>query len=468
MANERMETIITSNCRSETTVDPTKPAKPTPDFPLFAHSRGYWAKKVKGKTRYFGPWSDPAGALAKYEWEFAAKADSLVLVAPSLPARPKRQKPAKPDPDFPLYAHSGGQWAKKIKGKMRYFGTWANPEAALAKYLAQRADLLAGRIPRPMSATPSGPTMRKIVNWFLNSKRLRTETGELTQATFGGYYDACKRTILFFGADRPVSDLRPDDFEGLRGAVGKKLNATSLGNFINRVRILFKYAHDQDLIDRPIRYGQSFKRPSAKAIRVERNKKGSRMFEADQLHAMLKEATRPMKAMILLGMNCGFGNNDCATLPIEALDLKRGWLDYPRPKTAVLRWSPLWPETVEALREVLAKRREPAEEYASLVFITKRGLPWSKATSDNPVTKEMVKLLKKLKFNRPGLGFYALRHTFLTIAEGCRDQKAVEFIMGHAPEARDMSAHYREEFAETRLRHVTDHVHKWLFAKNTR
>jgi hypothetical protein len=41
----------------------TKPNKPYPDFPLTAHPAGYWCKKIKGRTHYFGPWSDPEGAL---------------------------------------------------------------------------------------------------------------------------------------------------------------------------------------------------------------------------------------------------------------------------------------------------------------------------------------------------------------------------------------------------------------------
>ena len=42
------------------------PIKPRPDFPLFAHNTGRWAKKIKGKMHYFGPW--PWGALERPGW----------------------------------------------------------------------------------------------------------------------------------------------------------------------------------------------------------------------------------------------------------------------------------------------------------------------------------------------------------------------------------------------------------------
>lgn len=43
-------------------------------------------------------------------------------------------KPSKPYPEFPLFAHTAGQWGKKIEGKIKYFGVWDDPEAALRAY----------------------------------------------------------------------------------------------------------------------------------------------------------------------------------------------------------------------------------------------------------------------------------------------------------------------------------------------
>jgi integrase len=101
------------------------------------------------------------------------------------------------------------------------------------------------------------------------------------------------------------------------------------------------------------------------------------MFEADELRAIidgmlvvgeggpsLVKPDATLRAMILLGINCGFGNADCAGLKLDALDLAGGWIDFPRPKTGIARRCPLWPETVAALRAAAEERRTDFAVYA--------------------------------------------------------------------------------------------------------
>ncbi len=203
--------------------------------------------------------------------------------------------------------------------------------------------------------------------------------------------------------------------------------------------------------------------------------RGRGMFEADELRKILGKAGIPLRAMILLGINCGFGNSDIANLPLKVVNLKGGWVDFPRPKTAISRRCPLWPETIKAIRQAIKQRPTPKDDTAkTLLFVTTFGRRWGQAViedpdakgkrkmwKDDPICKEFSKLLHQLKLNRPGLGFYALRHTFETIAGDSRDQVAVDAIMGHS--RNDMASLYRERIDDSRLQAVVAHVHGWLF-----
>ena len=80
-------------------------------------------------------------------------------------------RPAKPRPDFPLFPHRNGRWAKKVRGKFCYFGKWAEDpkgEAAIQLWADQKDDLLAGRTPR---ASRDGLTVAGSVQSFSNRQR---------------------------------------------------------------------------------------------------------------------------------------------------------------------------------------------------------------------------------------------------------------------------------------------------------
>jgi integrase len=170
--------------------------------------------------------------------------------------------------------------------------------------------------------------------------------------------------------------VRPDDFDKLRAKTAKRWGPVRLGNEIQRVRSIFKFGYDGGFMDKPMRFGPGFKRPSKKVLRLNRARAGKRMFEAEEIRAMLAAAGRQLRAMILLAVNCGFGNNDVASLPITALD-NDGWVNFPRPKTGIDRRAKLWPDTVAAIGEAKATRSKAKDEAdRDLLFLTQRGARW--------------------------------------------------------------------------------------------
>lgn len=385
-------------------------------------------------------------------------------------------RPPKPYPDFPLGAHPGGMWQKKILGKIHYFGRWGRRvkgkmvrlesdgwKEALDIYKAQADDLHAGRTPR-VNKTGDGLTLAELSNRFLTAKQRKLTAGEITQATFRDYRAVTNLLISEFGSQRLVDDLAADDFELLRDHMAKSLGPTRLGNVIGRVKSVFKYGYEAGIIERSMRYGPEFVKPSAAVLRRHKAKNGERMLEADQLRQLLDAAPAPLKAMLMLGVNCGFIAKDCADLPLEALDLAGGWVSFPRPKTGVPRRCALWPETKEAIKAAIDERPEPRHDAAKgLVFLTTRGRPWLSRGIANPITVAVLDLMKGAGVHRKGIGFATLRHVFRTAADGCRDQVAINLIMGHSDAT--MAGIYRERIDDERLIVVSDFVRQWLFSE---
>ena len=165
-----------------------------------------------------------------------------------------------------------------------------------------------------------------------------------------------------------------------------------------------------------------------------------------------------MTAFILLGANTGIGNADIARMEHQHVDLESGWLNYPRGKTEVKRRAKLWPETCDAVREVM----ESPDEI-DLVFLTKPyNNPWSNEESSQcSLSRSFTELTKRLDLYRKGRGFYGLRRGFETVAGESRDQAAVDHVMGH--DNGSMANEYRERISDERLEDVAGVVHKWLF-----
>ncbi|TWU66902.1 Phage integrase family protein [Crateriforma conspicua] len=370
----------------------------------------------------------------------------------------KPQKPAKPYDGFPLTAHASGKWCKKVRGRIHYFGEWSDPDGALQEWLEVRDQLMAGGDRNQENA---GADVGLMVNAFLDAKDDQLQAGDLTQKTFDDYRRACEQLAGFFGKGRLLSSLQVADFQRYRRSFPQSWGSTRINNEIARVSAVLNFAYETELVDKPIRRGPNFKRVSVKRQRLERAAKPKKLYSAEEVHQMLSHADVQLRAMIFLGLNAGYGNADCGRLTVPMIDFRKNWLEGLRTKTAIQRAAWLWPETVSAIKEAIAQRYDHAPpSLQDHVFITKRRQPWyQESGKGDAVSQAFRKVAVKAGCHKPGVGFYALRHTFETVAGDSRDQVAVNYVMGHVDDS--MAAVYREGIDPKRVKAVCQHVRKW-------
>ena len=367
----------------------------------------------------------------------------------------------------PIFPHRSGRWARKVQGgRFAYLGK-VLPDgdyglaSAMERWLREKDFLIAGRLP---PSTADGLTVAGLCNSFLTSKLRAFQAGQIVERTFMDLHGVCDLLVGIFGRERPVASLTVADFDEARGKLPATWGPIRTGAIIAKAKSVFKFGLDSGLLDRPVKTGTVFRPPSNRILRLARAARGERLFRPEELRAVIDAAPLQLKAMVLLGANCGFGPTDIGRLPIAALDLQSQWVTFARPKTGIMRRCPLWHETVAALEAVLKSRREPAVESArGLVFITRTGKAWIDGKGRNSVGHELAKVLRAVGLGDRDLGHYRLRHLLQSVGEEAGDAAAVSHIMGHVAAANDMAAVYRGKISDDRLRRVADHVRQWLF-----
>jgi hypothetical protein len=161
------------------------------------------------------------------------------------------------------------------------------PQAALDKYLKEKDALHAGRKPREDT---DGLTVKELVNRFLASKDAKVKNGELSALMRLDYGTACDCVIEHFGKARLVEDLDPDDFAALRKKLADRWGLHRLSKTIQCIRAVFKYGYDAGLVDRPVRFGPDFAKPSKERMRRYRNEQGPKLFTADEVRRLVGAA----------------------------------------------------------------------------------------------------------------------------------------------------------------------------------
>ncbi len=329
---------------------------------------------------------------------------------------------------FPLTFHPTGQYCKKIKGKIYYFGS--DRKKALQKYLDQATYLHGCKNNLQQKPTGDNMTLKQLCDMYLNYQYSKVQANDLTARHHNDQIDSLNKLMAFLGSGRKIRSISTLDLQNYKRKLQKSYGSVYRLNLnISILKALFHWARKNDILENI---------PNIDAIsrgKIIHQEKFT--FNSEQINKLLSASNVKMRAMIWLGLNCAFGCTDCAELKWSDLDLVNCRVKLPRRKTGIPRDLPLWPETVESLERI--------PRTGKLVFYTSRGNPYiqtflkpdgngnGKYTTLNTITTKFSRLIKKSGLDVPkGTGFYTLRRTAATIAARSGDPFAVQRLLGHA------------------------------------
>jgi integrase len=306
---------------------------------------------------------------------------------------------------FPLTRHPTGQYCKKIRGKMYYFGS--DKQEALQRYIDQAA-YLHGRNHNYQKPVNDSMTLKQLSDMFLKYQFAKVKANAITAQHYNDQVSSLNKLMAFLGQGRRIKEISTLDLQNYKRKLEKQYTASNhrLNLHISNLKTLFHWATKNDILKQI---------PNIDAVsRSKIVNKQRRIFTQEEITKLLAAADTNMKAMIWLGLNCGFGCTDCSELQWKYLDLANGRVIFPRGKTGVPRNLLLWPETIEAIKAIPKKGK--------LVFYTARGNPFVrnvlKIDADgnenylpiNSITTKFSRLIKRVGLDVPkGTSFYTLR-----------------------------------------------------------
>jgi integrase len=265
---------------------------------------------------------------------------------------------------------------------------------------------------------------------YLKYQYSKLQANDLTASHHNEQIGSLNKLMAFLGQNIDINNISTLDLQNYKRRIQKShVSVCRLNLHISIMKALFHWARKNDVLENI---------PNIDAISRGKIVHHERFtFDTERINKLLSCADVKMRAMIWLGLNCGFGCTDCSELKWTDLDLVNARVKLPRRKTGILRDLPLWPETVESLEKIL--------RTGKLVFYTSRGNPYiqtllksdgngnGKYTTLNTITTKFSRLIKKLGLGLPkGTGFYTLRRTAATVAARSGDPFAVQKLLGHA------------------------------------
>ncbi len=185
-------------------------------------------------------------------------------------------------------------------------------------------------------------TLKELCDLYLEYQRSRVLTGNLIPRHHNDQMSSLNKLMSFLGKGRRIKSISTLDLQNYKRKLQDAYGSAHRVNLhIGAMKAMFHWARKNDIL-------QSI--PNIDAV-----SKGKIVhqemytFSSEQIKKLLSVSDLKMRAMIWLGLNCGFGCTDCALLKWKDLDFENGRVELARNKTGVSRNLPLWPENFSVM-----------------------------------------------------------------------------------------------------------------------
>ena len=321
-------------------------------------------------------------------------------------------------------------------------------EIAVAVEEVENRHLRIGNVSRidiPSNNGTLHEAMRAYIAW-IKQEYYRTELGRITGngrtkvrqvSTLIERHDNVPLSCVDYDqAERMVRFWRQRPF---KKNTTKPITTKSAQNYIGELKRFFNWLHTSKNFDwrKPDDFEQISTKvdpsPSAKQRRLAQVD----TFSKDELCLLNKYATPLERVFLLLGINCGFGTAEVASMLIGEVVLfqahkKRyqeilryettnadSFIKRVRRKNGVYGEHILFPQTVEAMQWALERRkREPHPEQEAILLLNEKGQPYDEPTKggnrNQQIPNRFADLVKRIRQDYadfPKLSFGKLRKT---------------------------------------------------------
>jgi integrase len=176
--------------------------------------------------------------------------------------------------------------------------------------------------------------LRQLCDIYLKYQYLKLQANDLIANHHNEQIGSLNKLMAFLGPHIDVNNISTLDLQNYKRGIQKShVSVCRLNLHISIMKALFHWARKNDILAN-IPNIDAVSR--GKIIHQERF-----TFDSEQINTLLSVADVKMRAMIWLGLNCGFGCTDCSELKWIDLDLIDARVRLPGRKTGISRDLPL-------------------------------------------------------------------------------------------------------------------------------